>query len=331
MAENNMKSEILTLLHEGEGYISGQELCEHFGVSRTAIWKAINQLKESGYQIEAVPNKGYHLKGQDDVLNADEINSRLHTKWAGKPLYYFDTTGSTNLDAKKFLEDGVAEGVLVVGGEQTQGRGRRGRNWESPPNTNIYMTLGLRPAFQPDLAPMVTLIMAMAVASGIKDATNLKTKIKWPNDVVINGKKICGILTEMSAETDYIHYVVIGVGINVNIKSFPDEIRDVATSILIEKEEMALRAPIIAKIMEYFEMYYERFLATKDLSLLMDDYHELLVNQNNRVKVLDPKGEYEGVAKGINPLGELIVVKDDGEEVCVYAGEVSVRGVYGYV
>ncbi|MGN0132234.1 MAG: biotin--[acetyl-CoA-carboxylase] ligase [Lachnospiraceae bacterium] len=326
-----MKAEILALLREKDGYVSGQELCNRFSVSRTAVWKAINQLKESGYEIEAVPNKGYRLVGQQDVLNKNEIESRMNTKWAGRELYYYESTGSTNLDAKRLLEEGAPEGVLVVGGEQKQGRGRRGRSWQSPPGTNIYMTLGLRPEFQPDLAPMVTLLDAMAVAEAVEETCGLKTQIKWPNDVVIGGKKICGILTEMSAETGYIHYVVIGTGINVNIREFPEDIRETATSLCIEKGETVLRAPIIAKTMEHFEDYYEKFAQTMDLSLLMEKYNARLVNKDASVKVLDPQNEFEGTARGIDEKGRLLVEKKDGSMETVYAGEVSVRGVYGYV
>lgn len=327
-----MKAEILTLLRERDGYVSGQELCDKFGVSRTAVWKAINQLKENGYEIEAVPNKGYHLVGQEDVLNENEIASRLKTKWVGRKLYYAKVTGSTNLDAKSLLENGAPEGVLAVAGEQNQGRGRRGRSWQSPPDTNIYMTLGLRPDFAPDLAPMITLIDAMAVAEAVEEVCGLKSQIKWPNDVVIGGKKICGILTEMSTESNgYIQYVVIGTGINVNVREFPEEIRDKATSLCIEKGEKILRAPIVAKCMECFEKYYERFLQTMDLSLLMEDYGKRLVNMDAKVKVLDPQNEFEGIARGIDKKGELLVEKEDGSIETVYAGEVSVRGVYGYV
>lgn len=331
MASNSKKTEILTLLRESTGYISGQELCEKYEISRTAVWKIINQLKEQGYEIEAVPNKGYHLVSQSDVLTKDEIASRMQTTWIGKELHYFESTGSTNVDVKRLLEDGAKEGVLAVAGEQTQGRGRRGRDWISPPDTNIYMTLGLRPDFQPDLAPTMTLIMAMAVAMAVKDVCQLDVQIKWPNDVVIGGKKICGILTEMSIETGFIQYVVVGVGINVNQKDFAKEICETATSLCKETGDVVLRAPVIAKTMEYFEDYYQRFLQTKDLTLLMDEYNGILVNKDQRVKVLDPKGEYEGVALGIDEKGELIVQKEDGVRVNVYAGEVSVRGVYGYV
>lgn len=326
-----MKAEILALLREKEGYVSGQELCNRFGVSRTAVWKAINQLKENGYEIEAVPNKGYRLTGQQDVLNKSEIASRLHTKWAGRELYYYDSTGSTNQDVKRLLEEGAGEGVLAVAGAQTHGRGRRGRDWQSPPDNNIYMTLGLRPDFAPDMAPTITLVMALAVAAAMEDVCKLKSQIKWPNDVIVNGKKICGILTEMSLETGFIQYVVIGIGINVNEKEFPEEICKTATSLFLEKGETILRAPIVAKTMEYFEAYYEKFMQTKDMSLLKEEYTKRLINAGAKVRVLDPQQEFEGVAQGIDNDGQLLVQKEDGSIVAVYAGEVSVRGVYGYV
>jgi BirA family biotin operon repressor/biotin-[acetyl-CoA-carboxylase] ligase len=193
------------------------------------------------------------------------------------------------------------------------------------------MTIGLRPDLQPDLAPMVTLIKAMAVAKAVEETCHLQVQIKWPNDVVIGGKKICGILTEMSAETGYIQYVVIGTGINVNITEFPDEIKETAASLCIEKGSKVLRAPIVAKTMEYFEKYYEQFMQTQDLSLLIEEYHKLLVNKDAKVKVLDPHNEFEGVAKGIDKKGQLLVEKEDGSIEAVYAGEVSVRGVYGYI
>ena len=326
-----MKTEILSLLRDAEGYVSGQELCRRFGVSRTAIWKAVNQLKESGYEIEAVSNKGYRLVGQQDILNEAEIRSRMTTKWAGRELHYLESTGSTNLDAKRLLEEGAKDGVLVVAGEQTKGRGRRGRSWQSPSDANIYMTLGLRPELKPELAPMITLVDALAVAASVEEVCNLEVKIKWPNDVIIDGKKICGILTEMSTETGFIQYVVIGTGINVNETEFPEELADKATSLRLEKGEILLRAPIVAKCMEYFEIYYERFLQTGDLSLLLPDYEKRLVNMGKRVTVLDPQNEFEGIARGIDKMGELLVEKEDGTIEPVYAGEVSVRGIYGYV
>lgn len=326
-----MKAEILELLREKDTYISGQELCERFQVSRTAVWKAVNALKEQGYQIEAVPNKGYHLTGQEDVLSTEELKSRIHTELIGRDVCYLPTTASTNLDVKNRMENGGCEGVLVVAGEQTKGRGRRGREWASPADGNIYMSLGLKPNIQPDLAPMMTLIEALSVARAVKSCCDLECQIKWPNDVVIGGKKICGILTEMSAETGYIHYVVIGTGINVNETEFSEEIRETATSLRLETGNIVLRAPLIAKKCEFFEGYYKDFLKYGDLRGLMEDYNAHMVNCGRSVRVLDPKGAFDGIADGIDERGRLMVKKEDGETVAVYAGEVSVRGVYGYV
>ncbi len=226
------KSDILTLLRNSRDYVSGQQLCDQFGVSRTAVWKAINQLKEEGYRIEAVSHKGYRLLESPDVLSRSEVLSRLKTKWAGQQLFYLEETGSTNIDAKRYAEEGEPHGTTVIAEKQNAGRGRRGKYWESPPGSAIYMTIMLKPDFAPDKASMLTLVMALSVAEAITEATGLQAGIKWPNDVVVNKKKVCGILTELNVETDYIRHVVIGVGINVNNgapEEFPEEIRETAT------------------------------------------------------------------------------------------------------
>ena len=197
--------------------------------------------------------------------------------------------------------------------------------------TSIYMTLLLHPDILPVKAPQLTLVMAVAVAEGIRKASGLCCQIKWPNDIVIHGRKVCGILTEMSAEIDYINYVVIGVGINVNQETFPEEIKDKAISLRMELGSSVRRSGLIAAVMESFEAYYETFLKTEDLSAMKERYNSFLVNRDEKVRVLEPCNEYEAYALGINDAGELIVRTKDGQEKAVYAGEVSVRGVYGYV
>ena len=324
------KTEILTLLRESADYLSGQELCGRLGVSRTAVWKIINQLKEEGYEIEAVQNRGYRLLSSPDLLGESEIKSRLHTGWAGKNLIFHPVTGSTNIDAKAAAEEGAPEGTLVVTERQDAGRGRRGRGWFSPEGCNLYFTILLRPGCAPDQACTLTLVMALAVAQAVREL-GLDAGIKWPNDVVIAGKKVCGILTEMSAEPDFIHYVVIGTGVNVNQEAFPEEIAGTATSLRIEKGERIARAGLLASVMTHFESAYEAFCATWDLSGLAADYESLLLNKDRPVRVLDPKGNFEGTARGINEKGELLVERQDGRLEYVYAGEFSVRGVYGYV
>lgn len=329
-----MKSEILRFLKESDGYLSGQQLCEHFQVSRTAVWKIIEQLKEEGYQIKAVRNKGYRLIDSPDVMSRAEIESLTKGRWAGAKVVYYEETDSTNTRAKEAGEKGEEQGchgTLFVAERQVAGKGRRGRGWESPAGSSIYMTLLLRPPVAPARAPQMTLLMAAAVVEGIRRVTGISCGIKWPNDIVLDGKKVCGILTEMSAEMTCINYVVIGVGINVNQETFPAEIQDRAVS-LKQKTGMSIRrSELIAAVLGEFETCYETFLRTEDLSELREAYNRMLVNRGQEVKVLEPGNEYTAYALGINDAGELIVKKGDGQEKRIYAGEVSVRGVYGYV
>lgn len=326
-----MKTQILKLLRESQDYISGQELCEHFGVSRTAVWKAIRKLEEEGYVIEAIRNKGYRITDYPEKLSQEELGSLLKTKWAGKNIKYFQEVDSTNTTAKQFAEEGVEHGTLVVADRQKSGRGRRGKAWESPSGTGIWMSIILKPTMNPSHASMLTLVMALSVVRACKEITGLEGQIKWPNDLVINKKKICGILTEMSAQVDYINHIVVGVGINVNTEFFPEEISEIASSLKLEGKQFYNRAQLIVKVMEFFEMYYEKFMETEDFSLLQEEYNSYLINLNQQVKAFGQAGEFFGVAKGITNQGELIVVQEDGTQVLVYAGEVSVRGLYGYV
>ena len=326
-----MKEEILRLLRSADGYISGQELCNRFGVSRTAVWKAINQLKEAGYEIEAQQNKGYRLMAAPDLMTEAEIKSLMHTDWVAKEVLYFDTIDSTNTKAQELAEKGYPSGTLVVADKQESGKGRSGRSWVSPSGTGIFMTLMIKPDINPNNASMLTLVAALAVAKAITSVTGEEAMIKWPNDIVVNGKKVCGILTEMNAQFDYINHIVVGIGINVHNESFPEEISQMASSLMIEAGGKRFhRAQIIAETMSYFEQYYDTFLKTQDLSALVREYDELLVNMNKAVRVLDPKEPFDGKAMGITPKGELIVDTWESRKL-VSSGEVSVRGIYGYV
>lgn len=337
-----MKTEILRMLRETDGYVSGQQISERFGVSRTAVWKVIRQLQEEGYQVEAVRNRGYHMAGSPDVMTKEELNSVLHTKWAGREIHYYDVTDSTNLRIRQAADDGAPHGTLAVADCQTAGRGRRGRSWESPAGSSIYMSILLRPEIAPIKASMLTLVMACSVAEGItrslekqpdrsRGAEIPSIQIKWPNDIIINGKKLAGILTEMSAQVDYINYVTVGVGINVNQTGFPEEICSTAASLRMECGHALRRAPIIAAIMERLEENYAVFLKTEDLTGLMEQYSSMLVNRERDVQVIGGKETYLAHALGITPTGELVVRREDGREEEINAGEVSVRGVYGYV
>lgn len=366
-------SDILSCLRNAGGYVSGQQLCERLGVSRTAVWKAVNRLKEEGYRIESVSRKGYLLvESPEDVLSESEIASRLTTDWAGRKLYYYEETGSTNNDAKRCGEEKDPHGTVVVADIQNAGKGRRGRAWQTLSGTALSFSILLRPAFPAERASMITLVMALAVAEAIEaamegsregggevgtkkpaatDEESLQgsaeqtamaskqrtaVKIKWPNDIVINRKKVCGMLTEMTMtpELDEIQYLVVGAGINVNNESpqeFQEEIRHTATSLRIESGKRQNRAALLQAVLSRFETYYETFLETLDMSRLRKAYQARLQGLGGEVRVLDPAGEYTGISRGINDRGELIVEREDGERVAVYAGEVSVRGLYGYV
>lgn len=326
-----MKAEILALLRESDKFVSGQELCSRFGVSRTAVWKVINQLKKEGYRIEAVQNKGYHMVSSPDLLSKYELESRLNTEWLGREIVYKEVTSSTNADVRRMAEDGAKNGLLVVADGQTLGKGRRGREWESPKGTNLYFSMLLKPNFSPDKASMVTLVAAYSVAAVIRENTGLDAKIKWPNDIVVDKKKVCGILTEMSMERDYIHHIVVGIGINVNEEEFPSELEGMATSLKNEKGSIVSRANLLSDILLQFETDYATFLEAESLKPFVDEYNKMLVNKGSLVKVLDPKGEFSGIAGGIGEDGMLIVFKENGQIEKVYAGEVSVRGMYGYV
>ena len=265
----------------------------------------------------------------DGIYNETTIADQIHTKWAGKTVHFARETDATNLWIKRLAKEGASEGTLALAEFQSAGRGRLGRSWEVPEGTSVMMSILLRPKFEPQYAPTLTLVMGMAVAKAVKNL-GFDVSIKWPNDVVVSHKKICGILTEMGVRDGKIDYAVIGVGINVNIKEFPEEMADKATSLYLESGREFDRSQIPGLVMEAFEKYYEKFAATCDLSGLKEEYESILANYNQPVRVL-AKEPYEGVARGITDGGELLVEKTDGTIVAVSAGEVSVRGLYSYV
>ena len=273
--------------------------------------------------------ESYEEIGTGSIYNETTIADQIHTKWAGKTVHFARETDSTNLWIKRLAKEGASEGTLALAEFQSAGRGRLGRSWEVPEGTSVMMSILLRPKFEPQYAPTLTLVMGMAVAKAVK-SLGFDVSIKWPNDVVVSHKKICGILTEMGVRDGKIDYAVIGVGINVNIKEFPEEMADKATSLYLESGKEFDRSQIPGLVMEAFEKYYEKFAATCDLSGLKEEYESILANYNQPERVL-AKEPYEGVARGITDGGELLVEKTDGTIVAVSAGEVSVRGLYSYV
>ena len=263
------------------------------------------------------------------TYNETTIADQIHTKWAGKTVHFAREMDSTNLWIKRLAKEGALEGTLALAEFQSAGRGRLGRSWEVPEGTSVMMSILLRPKFEPQYAPTLTLVMGMAVAKAVKNL-GFDVSIKWPNDVVVSHKKICGILTEMGVRDGKIDYAVVGVGINVNIKEFPEEMADKATSLYLEAGRKFDRSQIPGLVMEAFEEYYEKFAATCDLSGLKEEYESILANYNQPVRVLAAE-PYEGIARGITDSGELLVEKTDGTIAAVSAGEVSVRGLYSYV
>ena len=271
------------------------------------------------------------IEKQLDFLDIEKIREYTNCKWMAKEVVLLEETGSTNVEAAKLAQQGMDHGTVVIADRQTCGKGRRGRSWHTPGNTSIAMSFLLKPQLEAEYASMLTLVQAMAVAEAVEEVTALKSQIKWPNDILINEKKVCGILTEMNLSGNEISSIIIGTGINVNQGSFPEEIREIATSLKNESGKAQCREKLIGALCEKFEQYYEQFLTTKDLSCIIEEYNARLVSVGRSVRVLDPKGEYTGEAIGINAQGELQVRQDDGKIINVYAGEVSVRGIYGYV
>lgn len=325
-----MKEKILRELKQCSGYISGQELCEKFGVSRTAVWKHIKTLREEGYVIDSVSNKGYKLEKCPDVLSADDIESSLSTSWLGRTVKVMKSVDSTNLEARRLAEAGASHGTLVAAEEQTSGKGRRGRSWVSVPGQGVWMSFVLRPDIELENSSMLTLVAALAVEKGIREAAAIDGRIKWPNDVLVNGKKVCGILTELSAQMDELNYIVVGIGINANIEQFPDEVKDKATSLLAETGVSTDRIGLLCRVLEHFEHDYEIFKKTEDFSALMEEYNGFLAHFGQEIKVVRGNDEYICKSGGINRRGELIVEDSLGRTQEIFSGEVSIRGIHGY-
>ncbi|WP_416197136.1 MAG: Bifunctional ligase/repressor BirA [Sporanaerobacter sp.] len=327
-----MKDKILILLKENrDGFISGEKISDKFGVSRSAIWKYMNALKEEGYEIESIPRKGYRLVSSPDILTYGEVEEYLGTKIIGRKIYYFDTIDSTNIKAKElaYKED---EGTLVIAEEQTLGRGRLGRTWISPKKKGIWMSIILKPSIDPMKVAKITQIGAAAIALALEDL-GIEAFIKWPNDIVMNGKKVCGILTEMSCELNMINYVIMGVGINVNLDSedFQGEVSKVGTSLKIETGEKINRKELLGLFLNRFEELYMPFIEKDDFSSTLKVCREKSILIGKEVKLIRGSEEKKCKVVGLNGDGELEVDYGNGVVENVLSGEVSVRGLYGYV
>lgn len=255
----------------------------------------------------------------------------MQMKW---DVVFYDEIDSTNSEIRRLSQSGAVEGLVAMADRQSAGKGRRGRTWESPTGGNLYFSVLLRPQIDPKKAPMLTLLMAYSVTNAIDKLIypkGVSAQIKWPNDVILSGKKVCGILTEMNLSDNQIDDVIIGVGVNVNTTEFPEELKEKATSVCLETGTAIDRTRLLEHILQEFETQYHDFLRVQNLSLIQEAYNQLLVNKECEVRVLEPGKEYQALALGINESGELLVQKADNSIEKVYAGEVSVRGIYGYV
>ena len=325
-----MKDKVLAFLKEQEEYRSGEEISQKLGVTRAAIWKAIKKLQADGYEIESSTKKGYKLLSSPNVITPSEIKHNLCTEVLGQDIYYKGEIDSTNNQAKVLAREGAKEGHLIIAEHQSQGKGRLGRSWQSPSGTGIWMSLILRPHILPKYASQLTLIAGLSMCEVIQEITGLEAKIKWPNDIVVNGKKVCGILTEMSAEMESINYIILGIGVNVNMAYFPEEL-PYASSLAIEGKKEYSRKAIIKAFLEKFEIDYKVYKKQPDLTPIMERYEKNCITLNRKVKLLVSHEEVIAKATGISNEGELLVTLEDGTMKVVSSGEVSVRGLYDYV
>lgn len=325
-----MKNRIINILKSSPDFIYGQEICSRLGVSRTAVWKHINILKEEGYVIESVSRKGYRLLQSPDLITREEIRKYLPDGLPGGEIYCYDSVDSTNEEAKRAVGYAPDRSVFVAN-QQTAGKGRRGRTWISPKGEDLFFSLLLRPDIPPESASMLTLVAAMAAAEVAERYSRESCQIKWPNDIVLHNRKICGILTEMGAEMGEISYVIIGVGFNLNRTEFEEDIASMATSIRKETGERITRAAFLADFLAEFMKRFEIFLREGNLRPFVKEYDSHLINVGKEVKIISRQGTRIRTALGINEKGELRIQDELGREETVFTGEVSVRGLYGYV
>ncbi|NRD80550.1 biotin--[acetyl-CoA-carboxylase] ligase [Bacillus sp. BRMEA1] len=308
----------------GDSYLSGQYLAELIGCSRTAVWKHIEELRKEGFELEAVRKKGYRIVKTPDKMTADEIRLGLTTKFIGRNLHYEESAESTQKIAHQLAAQDAPEGTVILAEEQTAGKGRMNRQWHSPKYTGIWMSLILRPNIQLTKAPQLTLLTAVAVVQAMEEMTGLIPEIKWPNDILINGKKVTGILTELQAEADRIHSIIIGIGINVNQKldDFPIELQQTASSLFIEKGQTISRSSLIRSIFKHFETLYLLYLEKGffPIKLLWEGY---AVSIGKILKARTLTNVIEGKALGITDEGVLKLEDLNGNIHYVYSADIE--------
>lgn len=322
-----MRKKILELLRKsGERPLSGEEISRQLEVSRTAIWKHIQTLKNEGYDIESVPKKGYILKESPNRLFPQEVLSRLQTRWLGHNICYRDSIDSTNTLAKGLANEGCPNGLVVVAEEQGAGKGRLSRGWISPYAKGIWFSVVLKPPFLPQEASKCTLLAAVAVVKAVNKIAGVHAAIKWPNDILLMGRKLVGILTEMNAEFGHINYVVIGTGINTNATpdDYPEDVKDIAVSVADAATEQFTRVDLLCDILKNMEDLYEKAFLD-GFAPILEEWRKYSCTLGQEVKVMAPDCTYFGKAEDIDEDGLLIVRKVDGTLEKVMAGDVSIR------
>jgi BirA family biotin operon repressor/biotin-[acetyl-CoA-carboxylase] ligase len=316
--------QILSLFHRSGGdLLSGEALSEGLGVSRTAIWKQIRGLRLRGFEIEAVPGRGYRFLSAPDQLSPGSIAAGLQTTVVGREIIAFPEVGSTNTEAFRLAESGALEGTVVLAELQNRGKGRLGRKWESPGGVNIYCSVILRPAILPVATPQLTFVSSLAVCRAIETVPGLSPLIKWPNDILLGGRKVAGLLNELSAETDRVNFLVLGIGLNVNMaeRQFPPDLRHPATSLAIEAGHHISRLDILRALLTELDGLYARYLQ-EGFSPLKSEWEKRSSLCGRRVRVSSLGDDSEGVAVGIDDDGALLVRNDNGGVNRVLAGDV---------
>lgn len=322
-----MKEKILQLLADKKtGYLSGEEISRVLDVSRTAVWKHIKALQAEGYEIDAQPRAGYRLLNRPDILSAEEIKAGLRTKKWGTAVYAYQEIDSTNNMAKILAAEGAAEGTVVIAEKQNRGKGRLGRSWSSPTGGGLWFSVIFRPACKPVLAPQLIFIGAVAACKALRKTTGLPVQIKWPNDLLLEGKKICGILTELSAEIDMVNYVVMGIGINVNQMSddFPEDLQGTATSLAIAAGHSFRRVELMQEIIFELESEYQLFQKA-GFAQTLEKWRLYNCTLGQNVQVITGKDCFTGFALDIDNEGQLLVVDKEGKTTTVVVGDVSIR------
>ncbi|MEI6638645.1 MAG: biotin--[acetyl-CoA-carboxylase] ligase [Chlorobium sp.] len=319
---NDVTAQILTCLSTADDFLSGERLCGTLGITRSAVWKHIRQLRSEGYQIDAVTGRGYLLSGITGRPVHGEVLPFLTCQRFGTTIDYHALATSTNMLAKALAVEGAPEGSVVVADAQSGGKGRMGRTWISPPAVNLYFSLILRPAVPSIRVPQLTLLLAVALRRALTELSpGLAALIKWPNDILVNGKKLCGILCEMQSEPEMTHFVVAGIGINVNQSEMPPELKECATSLFLERGQLFSRPQLLALVLNHVEPLYDEWLHQDDLAFMLPSLEqysllqskEVFIDQRNRIL----KGTVTGIAKG----GELQLQGGDGETILVSSGE----------